>query len=212
MSERLVLAARVDRVFEALGDPRAGQAIQIVLGALERSYEELFRPQGPSLRLPDAAAPDEDLTGEAPPSQWDPAPMEAVLSAANVRTLLTDVMRRAAHDWVLYRGHRKMELRTLAHEAFIWLFEEGPGHPWERMRKASGMELTSFLNICEVLDVDPDFARNKIRLLTMRDVKMAGRPPERRFRQSQDTTYYQEHDVEGTMTSEYNVSWTTPGA
>ena len=122
---------------------------------------------------------------------------DTVIAAEQVRTLLTDVIRRAAHDWVLYKSSSRLDHRELARDAYVWLFEEKPGHPDWELRKQEGMELTSFLSICEIIDVDPVFARRQIRLLTPRDVKMAGRPAERRHRQSLDTTYYSEHVVQG---------------
>jgi hypothetical protein len=57
--------------------------------------------------------------------------------------------------------------------------------------------LTSFLSVCEQLDLDPEYVREKIQLLTPRSIKMAGRPPERRKRrEGYESSYYCEHSVE----------------
>lgn len=95
------------------------------------------------------------------------------------KTLLFEVVRRAAHDWVLYRSSRRQSQRRLALHAYRWLFQEDTGHPdWQR-RVQDEKEITSFLSICLVLDLDPDKVRQSIRQLTPRSV-LSGRPPEYR--------------------------------
>jgi hypothetical protein len=187
--------AEGDELLRGLRSPRAGEATRLLEQELQEALRALFRPLQPVLRLPEDVDADEALAEALAPSEWDPEPVDAVIAAEQVRTLLTDVIRRAAHDWVLYRTSSRMDQRELAHDAYVWLFEEDENHPWARVRKREGRELTSFLSICEIIDVDPDFAREQIRKLTVRDVKMAGRPAERRHRQSLDTTYYVEHEV-----------------
>jgi hypothetical protein len=123
---------------------------------------------------------------EAPPSAWDPEPHDAVMDASRCRALLLEVIRRAAYDWVLYNGTRRPE-RMHARDAHTWLFEEEPGHPAWEARQRAGEPLLSFLSICEVLDLDPETVRARIRSMTVQDIMTAGRPAERRrFRQTRE--------------------------
>lgn len=76
------------------------------------------------------------------------------------KLLLAAVVRRAAYDIALYRGHKKLKFRRLWIDAYHWMFNE-----------LSSRELFSFLSICEVLDQDPDTIRRKTLKLTRKDVK-----------------------------------------
>lgn len=98
--------------------------------------------------------------------------------ASGARSLLLEIVRRAAFDWVLYRSSRRLDQKFLAEDAYTWLFLEEPGHPNWKIRKAEDKELTSFLSICEQLDVDPEKLRSHIRKLTPNRVMSSGRPPE----------------------------------
>jgi hypothetical protein len=100
--------------------------------------------------------------------------------ASRCRALLLEVVRRAAHDWILYRTSARLPMKQVAEEAYTWLFEEEPGHPWWRMRERNGCTLMSLISICEQLDLDPEFVREKIRKLTVQQIILAGRPAERR--------------------------------
>jgi hypothetical protein len=102
------------------------------------------------------------------------------LEASNCRALLLEVIRRAAYDWVLYRGSSKLPNRLLAESAYQWLFVEEPGSVSWCNRGKHGKELTAFAAICSQLDMDPDSVRSTVRALTERDIMGAGRPAERR--------------------------------
>ncbi len=106
--------------------------------------------------------------------------------ASRCRALLLEIVRRAAHDWILYRTSTRLPMKQIAEEAFTWLFEEEPGHPWWSMRQKSGCMLTSLLNICEQLELDPEYVRERIRKLTVQQIMLAGRPAERRSAQRDD--------------------------
>lgn len=106
--------------------------------------------------------------------------------SSRCRALLLEVVRRAAHDWILYRTSKRLPMRQVAEEAFTWLFEEEPGHPWWAMREKSGCTLMSLLNICEQLDLEPEYVRERIRKLTVQQIMLAGRPAERRSSQRDD--------------------------
>lgn len=129
------------------------------------------------------------------PSAWDPEPVSIEIEASQCRALLLDIIVRAMHDWVLYRHHSRMQLREVAEDAYTWLFEEKPGHPWWAIRGESGQELTAFLTICDVLDIDPSYVRRKAKKMTVQDIRKAGRPPERRKSQQQEGSSYREHPV-----------------
>jgi len=126
-------------------------------------------------------------------SAWDPADHDEQLEVSRCRALLLEVVRRAAHDWILYRTSQRLHMKQVAEDAYIWLFEEGPGHSWWTMRKNCGSFITAFINICELLDLDPTFVRTQIRKLTVKQIMAAGRPAERR-RQPTEVSYM-EHEV-----------------
>jgi hypothetical protein len=171
-----------------LGAVLALQAQALGLGAhvedhLERTQAALCAqveglvPREPPAPPPPAAAP--QPTGEAVPSAWDPEPHDVVLEASKCRALLLEVIRRAAHDWVLYRSTRRPE-RAFALDAYVWLFEEEPGHPNWELRKREGEPMLAFLTICDLLDLEPETVRARVRGMTIRDIMTAGRPAERR--------------------------------
>ncbi len=145
---------------------------------------------------PPAAA--DDPPEEAPPSSWDPPVHMEMMEASRCRALLLEIIRRAAHDWVLYRTHTRAELRECAEDAFTWLFEEDQDHPSWRLRKKDGYTITAFLTICDVLDLDPSFVRREIRKMTPKQIMTAGRPPERRSRPTEEP-HYREHAVSETV-------------
>lgn len=130
------------------------------------------------------------------PSEWDPSSCDEQIRASRCRALLLEVVRRAAHDWILYRTHDRLHLRQIAEDAYVWLFEEGPQHSWYRARAASGHTITSFLTICDLLDLDPKFVRERIRGMTAQQIMTAGRPAERRRRRRNDDGQCVEHGTE----------------
>ena len=133
-------------------------------------------------------------------SAWDPEPVEFYIEAERARALLLEVIRRASHDWVLYRTSKRLTQKEVAQSAFIWLFEEKPGHPWYRERDADEREITSFLGICSLLDLDPDYVRKRVKQLTPQQIKTAGRPAERRYKKNGcETVHYQEYSVVDTI-------------
>ena len=103
---------------------------------------------------------------------------ERASQAIGAKSLLLEIIRRAAFDWVLYRSSRRMDQKALAEDAYTWLFVEEPGHPNWKIRKEEGKELTSFLSICEQLELDPEKIRGYVRKLTPNRVMSSGRPPE----------------------------------
>jgi hypothetical protein len=105
---------------------------------------------------------------------------KASLEASACRALLLEIVRRAAFDWVLYRSSSKLINKQLAESAFHWLFVEEPDSATWSMRCKNGKSITGFVSICELLDLDPDKVRDRIRLLTKKEIMNAGRPAERR--------------------------------
>jgi hypothetical protein len=111
---------------------------------------------------------------------WDE---ETALQEINgCKTLLLEVVRRAAYDWVLYRTSTRLVQRTLAEQAYVWLFVEAPGSPEWNEREQEGKHMMSFLSICESLDLDPETVRRHVRRLTPKNVMSVGRPAEYRRR------------------------------
>lgn len=160
---------------ESLVD-RTQSALQQQLAAL--SPEPLPEPTAPKVAPPEPA--------EVPCCDaWEPDDADVLIEASKCRALLLEVVRRAAHDWVLYRSTRRPE-RVYARNAYVWLFEEEPGHPWWEVRQREGEPLLAFLNICELLDLDPEYVRARIRKMTIRDIMTAGRPAENRRNRSDE--------------------------
>jgi hypothetical protein len=104
-----------------------------------------------------------------------------------------------------------LELKTLAQEAYIWLFEEKPGHPnWEErqvaalpvrqgdgsVRKEVGaLRITAFLVICDLVGLDPDKVREHARTMTIKSIMHAGRPAEHRRPSQEEAVSVEEHTV-----------------
>jgi hypothetical protein len=75
------------------------------------------------------------------------------------KLLLAAVIRRAAFDIALYKGHKKLALRRLWEGAHNWMFSERDDY------------FTAFVSICNLLDQDPNEIRRKSLKLTRKDVK-----------------------------------------
>jgi hypothetical protein len=124
-----------------------------------------------------------------PPPAYKTVPLPTAPDDGNIaqeingcKMLLLEVIRRTAYDWVLYRSSRRMVQKVLAEEAYRWLFVEVPGSSdWDE-RKSEGKDMTSFVAICEGLDLDPDAVREHIRRITPKNVMSVGRPAEYRRR------------------------------
>ena len=129
-------------------------------------------------------APIVPLSPSMPPIE-DPSPMRvdhplAVQEINGCKALLLEIVRRAAYDWVLYRTSGRIQHKKLAEDAYYWLFVEEMGHPRWTERQHSQKAITSFVSICEVLDLDPDAVRQQVRKLTVKNVMSVGRPAEYR--------------------------------
>ena len=142
-----------------------------------------------------ASAAEDDLDPQPDgESAWEPPSEREV---GRCKALLLEVLRRAAHDWVLYRQHRKLDKRELARDAYVWLFEEDEHHPYRRDRLNAvfpgrtgrgARVLTSFQSVCENLDLDPETVRACIKKMDARSIIASGRPPQQRYpaRDSED--------------------------
>ena len=113
---------------------------------------------------------------------WDNEPMPKDTEAVRCRALLLEVIRRAAHDWVLYRQHTRLPLKQIAQAAHVWLFEEGPGYPGWEAREKTPYHMTAFVNICAELDIEPDAVRQRVLRMRVSEIIGAGRPVERRYK------------------------------
>lgn len=125
----------------------------------------------------------DQLTGTFAVEESSEPDCSPALHASRCRAFLLEIVRRAAHDWVLYRFTSRLDKRQLALNAYTWLFEEKPGHPWWELRQREGEPFLAFLNICETLDIPPDRIRERVKAMTMRDIVTAGRPAEHRHHQ-----------------------------
>lgn len=125
------------------------------------------------------------------PRPTDPALIEQEI--VGCKTLLLEVIRRAAYDWVLYRTSRRMLHKRLAEDAYTWLFEEQPGHTNWVERDRVGKHITSFMAICNELDLDVDTVRRYVRRLTVKNVMSVGRPAEYRRRDATPSSIGEEH-------------------
>ena len=81
------------------------------------------------------------------------------------KLLLACILRRAAFDIALYRNHHNLQKRRLWIEAHNLMFTDDCRtiHPADRF--------TSFINVCSVLQQDPDWIRKMTMKLTRKDVK-----------------------------------------
>lgn len=149
-----------------------------------RLPDPLPAPRHPVAALPPVTgAVGAILFSEVSGAEPDVAPHELLdldRESSACRALLLEVLRRAAYDWVLYRQSSKLDMRGYAMSAYNWLFEEEPGTEEYVARVRAGKELTAFVSICELLDMDPDNVRNHVRKLTSKDVVSVGRPAEQR--------------------------------
>lgn len=155
------------------------ESVRVLCQALKH-LQAYLAPKPP--RAPRKAPP---LLLEALPPIPDPSPMRvdhplAVQEINGCKALLLEVVRRAAYDWVLYRTSRRLQYKKLAEDAFLWLFSESPGDVRWTERAMSQKSITSFVAICEALDLDPDAVRVQIRKLTIKNVMSVGRPAEYR--------------------------------
>lgn len=204
-----VLTAASVAVAALAGARALGAPILPLTGALEQLSEvqqHLLDPRSPlpSLLTYIEYCPTKKKRAQperrwSPDSAWDPDPVEEQIQVNRCRAFLLEILRRAMHDWVLYRTHRELGKRQIAEHAYTWLFDEAPGHVWWHKRQSKkGQLFTSFLSICDVLDLDPDHVRRRVRMLTPKQILTAGRPAERRRRTQEEPamTEYTAGDVD----------------
>lgn len=140
---------------------------------------------------------------EEPRSAWEPS---SPYESSRCKALLLEVLRRAAHDWVLYRSHSKLANREIAQDAFEWLFEEDEDHASGKERisavfnlddaEVSGVRcITSFLSICEILELDPETVRTRVRQMDIQTIISAGRPAETRRVKPGETAALEEYGL-----------------
>jgi hypothetical protein len=157
-------------------------SLQNSVRVLNQALANLHKHLVPKPRAP--RRPPAPLQVALPPIP-DPSPMRvdhplATQEVNGCKALLLEVVRRAAYDWVLYKLSHRMQHKKLAEDAYYWLFVEEPGHPRWIERTLGQKSITSFLSICEALDLDPDAVRHHIRRLTVKNVMSVGRPAEYR--------------------------------
>ena len=63
------------------------------------------------------------------------------------------VVRRATVDFVLYKSHESPKLRKIGADAEQWIFSDRDD------------DLSCFITVCEILDLEPSLVRDKINAL-----------------------------------------------
>ena len=197
---------RVRHLCLLLSPPPSAPSVQVPATPSERTVTpeliseiKLVKPVKPRGVAKPGKVARPQLEDELVESQWDPDPVDDQLEASRSRALLLEIVRRTIYDWVLYRQHNRLELKEIAADAYTWLFEEEPGHPWWRQRIAEKRMLTSLHAICDVLDLEPETIRARARTMTIKTILSVGRPPETRHRRVQDDVDYREHAVVDTV-------------
>lgn len=80
------------------------------------------------------------------------------------KLLLAAIIRRSAFDIALYQSSKRLKERRIYIGAYQWMFGKRVNdHPLDRF--------TSFENICELLDQDPEWIRRATLKLKKSDVK-----------------------------------------
>lgn len=80
------------------------------------------------------------------------------------KILLAAIIRRAAFDIALYKDSRRISERRIFIQAHRWMFLDScPDQDSDRF--------VSFINLCELLEQDPDVIRRKTMLLEKSSVK-----------------------------------------
>jgi len=168
-SGHLVVATAVSSIARTL------RSVNEALAVREEFKPE--RPSGVMLKAIIQVVEDDDYDMQP----HDPALIEQEIRGC--KTLLLEIVRRAAYDWVLYRMSQRLLHKKLAEDAYTWLFEEAPAHPnWDE-RNRQGKHITAFLTICSELDLDAPTVRRYVRRLTVKNVMSVGRPAEYRRRE-----------------------------
>lgn len=205
--------AVISKEFQGRAQPSLDLAIMAMKLAASNIYSELiYQPPPPKINgkkhdfhrvgaLPSGfriiGGIDEVLGNSEPPGANSELADNRSQQANRCKALLLEILRRAAHDWVLYRQHKKMAMREIASDAYIWLFEENEKHPnWKARYESSvtcdGEEIegvktiTSFLAVCEALELDPKTVRARVKKMNIHMIISAGRPAEtRKYRHSE---------------------------
>lgn len=168
-------------------------SFQLDVAALVAAFEEGRRPLAPP-----SAAPVVALVVRPPRSEVRLRPAraskprrsheQALQEIIGCKALLLEIIRRTSYDWVLYRTSSKLGNKALAEAAYNWLFKEEPSNREGEERRRSGKHITSFLSICEALDLDANAVRRRVKKLTPKNVMSVGRPAEYRRRDAFPTS------------------------
>lgn len=138
-------------------------------------------------------------------SAWDPYSARSRIESSRCKALLLEIVKRAIHDWILYRGHSEITKATYAHDAYYWLFVEDEQHPSFKERIKNKSTITSFVVICELTDLQPKSLREHIKTLKVSDIMGTGRPVEHRRRTSDDINI-DHHDLAGVSIESFEPS------
>jgi hypothetical protein len=87
------------------------------------------------------------------------------------RGLLAAILHLAIREWVQYKGSVHPEKARWADDARHWLFVEDTNSLEWRYRQETGMQMTSFIAICQELGLNPTVVREKVKKLTREDLR-----------------------------------------
>jgi hypothetical protein len=82
-----------------------------------------------------------------------------ILIGYGEKRLLAAILRCGVNDFVKYRRARRLREISIGYEAYLWLMSDSTVH------------FTSFLNICDILEVDPFQIRRQALILKPEDIK-----------------------------------------
>ncbi len=179
--QRTLKAAHLHLIYSAARTPE--ENLRSIEDAITRVRRVTAPPAPPESAIVIPLVPTEVTYAsvlDLPSRDRDPALVQQEINGC--KSLLLEIIRRAAYDWVLYRTSTRLQQKKLAEHAYNWLFIEDKETAEGRERLESEKYITSFIAICEALELDPDSVRTHVKKLTPKNVMSVGRPAEYRRR------------------------------
>ena len=106
-------------------------------------------------------------------------PPDAQVLLARQRRFYSKLVYRAICDIVNYKDAEKPQDREAHESAMVWMYngvETAKCDDWDTWRKLKELvDVMSFETACSALDWDPDWVRERVKLLTKKDLAHIGR-------------------------------------
>lgn len=106
-------------------------------------------------------------------------PPDAQVLLARQRRFYSKLVYRAICDIVNYHDAEKPQDREAHESAMVWMYngvETAKCEDWKTWRSLKELDdVMSFETACSALDWDPDWVREKVKLLTKKDLAHIGR-------------------------------------